>query len=428
MAGCFCLGGLLSSRARASRQRRKLKQRGAALIPVRAPPAAGDADDNKWAALPPDLLLSIVPRLSVAEHVRLRAVCTSWFHALKGSHPFLLDRRPWLMLNHYEDSSRLSIVSPLQGQSCRLPFLPKLSGGGGDTWCAGHKDGWLVVHHKLDILLLNPITGEQLPFPSFYAQPEVDHNARPCVSKVVLSDTPTTAPDVGEIIAMAVTSTGDIAYAKSTDRNWTHMAVTENSAVRDIVYHMGMFCILCSGPNTWELSADFVGRYRQSQLTMLSLDGQTTSTVQYEYMDQLEEGVITLASSPTGDLVLLLGVQDPDSKLYSKFSVMAWQGGLGSYWVKVEHLGDQALFVDSLQTTLIPIAADVDHQGLGLEKDRIYLAKIICNSRNEVLMDSGVFRIDGGDAVGPCFPVSLSSILRNELSSFFPFWFTPSLS
>lgn len=416
MAGCFCLG-LFSSRLRAG-QRRKLKQRGAA-IPVRAPPAG---DDNKWAALPPDLLLSIAPRLSVAEHVRLRAVCTSWFHALRGSHPFLVEKRPWLMLNHYEESCRrLSVVSPLQGQSCHLPFLPKLSG---DTWCPGHKDGWLVVHHKLKIFLLNPITGDQVPFPSFYAQPEIDPNTRPSVGKVVLSDTPATAPD-GVVVAMAVTSTGNIAYAKSTDRRWTQVEVTENSVVRDIAYHFGTFCILCSGPNTWEISAEFVGRYRQSQLTMLSLRGQTTSTLQYEYRDQLEEGVLTLASSPTGELVLVLGVQDPDSKLYSKFSVMAWQGG-GGCWVKIEDLGSQSLFVDSLQTTLLPIADD--QAAAGLEKDRIYLAKLICNSSNEVLMDSGVFRMDGGDAVGPCFPGSLSSILGCQLSSFFPFWFTPSLT
>ncbi|KAJ6829047.1 putative F-box protein [Iris pallida] len=410
MAGCISCFGRFSSRKGTPG-----RKQGRAATPV-VPPRLGDS--SKWATLPPDILSTIADRLPIPERVRVRAVCTTWFQSLEGPCPYFRDGRPHLMINRYaDDGSDLRMARPLDGGWFSAPLLPT---AGGKVWCVGHKDGWVVSVHDLDITLFNPVTEEQVKFPRFYDMPGVDVKALPCVGKVVLSCTPTTSPG-GIITAMALARDRNIAYAKSTDRNWTTIPVADDNIVRDFVYHNGLFCVLCSGPVDWEEDdddEDVVRSYRRSNLSMLSFDELGYTSVSYKYVDRLEGGMLSLASSPN-DLLLVLGIPEEHSAKYSKFKIMTFQPTQRNKWVQVEDLGEHCLLLDAVQSTLLPVA-----DAAGLERNRVYLGGLYMSSTNELVVTTGAFDVATG-ASEPCFP---STSPLETLHDVIPCWFTPILS
>lgn len=329
------------------------------------------------------------------------------------------DSRPHLMINRYsDDGSELCMARPLDGEWFSAPLLPDV---GGKVWCVGHKDGWVVSVHDLDITLFNPISEEQVKLPRFYDMPGVDIKALPCVGKVVLSGTPTASPG-GVITAMALARDGNIAYAKSTDRHWTTIPVPDDNIVRDFVYHNGLFCILCSGPVDWEEQdddEDVMRSYRRSNLSMLSFDESGYTSISYKYIDRLEGGTLSLVSSPTNDLLLVLGIPEEHSAKYSKFKIMMFQPTQRNKWVQVEDLGEHCVLLDAAQSTLLPVA-----DAAGLERNRVYLGGLYVSSTNELVVTTGAFDIATG-ASEPCFP---STLPLETLHDVIPCWFKPILS
>ncbi|RCV20495.1 hypothetical protein SETIT_4G060300v2 [Setaria italica] len=122
------------------------------------------ADDDTgspspWADLQLELLAIVLRRLpSLADRVRLRAVCRAWRRELLPV-PF-----PWLAL-----PDGTSFLSVPDGAVHRLPFPALLpDGGGGDgglTTCHGSVGSWLFLGVGRSMSLANPFTGDVVPLP-----------------------------------------------------------------------------------------------------------------------------------------------------------------------------------------------------------------------------------------------------------------------
>ncbi|TQD85464.1 hypothetical protein C1H46_028987 [Malus baccata] len=136
---------------------------------------------SSWSELPIDPCALILSKLSFANVLRFKAVCPSWNKAVKfvsqsslsSSFP-CLSEPPWILLPQYTDDDGFRFSS-VEGKVYSLKNTPyELRHG--NSICLGSSQGWLFFFwnkKQLQLLLLNPVSGIQLPLPRFETFPDI---------------------------------------------------------------------------------------------------------------------------------------------------------------------------------------------------------------------------------------------------------------
>lgn len=130
---------------------------------------------SRWSELPIYPCALISSKQSFANVLRFKAVFPSWDKAVKFvSHSSLsssfpcLPEPPWILLPQYTDDDGFRFSS-LEGKVNSLKNTPDELRHG-NSICLGSSQGWLFFlwnKKQLQPLLLNPVSGIQLPLPRF---------------------------------------------------------------------------------------------------------------------------------------------------------------------------------------------------------------------------------------------------------------------
>ncbi|CAL4962204.1 unnamed protein product [Urochloa decumbens] len=194
------------------------------------------ASSVQWSELQHDACSNVIDRLDVLDLQNFAAVCTSWsticlnLHAArpKSGSPTLLTSR----LDHDGGRTKDTLVEGTfalhdvsEGTSfcvCNRSLVHRV-------WVGGKND-WLVISDKrCSLQLLNLITGETLPLPSFSTVPgiEIDHYSDLSIAcqpysrtlrRVVLCQTPSSSSGH---FAISLFDDGILAFTTKGDNTWT---------------------------------------------------------------------------------------------------------------------------------------------------------------------------------------------------------------
>ncbi|CAL4899383.1 unnamed protein product [Urochloa decumbens] len=189
----------------------------------------------QWSELPQDACSNIIQFLDVLDLQRFSAVCTTWSATcsninsprLKSGNPTLLTSR----MDHYDGRSKETLVEGTFGlhdvTEC-TSFCVYNKSLKHRTWVGG-KDDWLVTSDKrCSLQLLNPITGETVPLPSFDTIDgiEIDQYSNLSIAsepynrtlrRVVLCQTPSSSSGH---LALSLFDDGVLAYTTKSDNMW----------------------------------------------------------------------------------------------------------------------------------------------------------------------------------------------------------------
>ncbi|OWM78550.1 hypothetical protein CDL15_Pgr016274 [Punica granatum] len=165
---------------------------------------------NNWAALPRDLLISILGRLvpEVSDYIHFAAVCKDWFSAARD-HQALTHKRPFfpVLLIPAKDNTP-TCRGWYNAVENRIVMNSRFHVPYNERCCSSH--GWLIfTEETLALTLFNPLSGATIHLPPVSKVPTkeelgeygfYDHEYE--VQKVVLSADPSIAPDNYEVLAI----------------------------------------------------------------------------------------------------------------------------------------------------------------------------------------------------------------------------------
>lgn len=227
-----------------------------------------------WSTVPVDLLHQLVGRLNyVDDFIRFSAVCKPWRSVAlekKQQQGSSISFAPWLMLTNDDhaitddnDDALQSFFSPYQERffGLRLPHAQKRR-------CWGSSYGWLVtIGFDLNIHLLHPLTGTQLPLPPqpilqaqsktvpdlilYSGKPlEPERICRCFTEKFILASNPSLWDSwQSRCCSFVIAKFGvnnELAFATPGDETWTCIANTASS--NDAVFLKGqIYCIRENG-------------------------------------------------------------------------------------------------------------------------------------------------------------------------------------
>uniref|UniRef100_A0ACD5ZTR0 Uncharacterized protein n=1 Tax=Avena sativa TaxID=4498 RepID=A0ACD5ZTR0_AVESA len=121
-----------------------------------------EASSPDWSELPADILRSILELLQCLDHLRVAAVCTAWRRA--SSEVCRISQTPCLLYcTEVAGPSAVGMYSLSEQREYTITLSdPPMAG----RFLIGSSHGWLVTaDEKSDLLLLNPITKEQMRLP-----------------------------------------------------------------------------------------------------------------------------------------------------------------------------------------------------------------------------------------------------------------------
>ncbi|KAJ4745352.1 F-box protein skip23 [Rhynchospora pubera] len=128
------------------------------------------AEFRDWAHLPPEIIDLISEKAKyIVDHLRFRAVCSTWRSASLPNPRHLPPQLPWLMLPYngylWTTKNGTRFFYDVWESRMREIHLPETSGA---TCCASYRGWLLVVSYKgREISLLNPLTRSEIELPPF---------------------------------------------------------------------------------------------------------------------------------------------------------------------------------------------------------------------------------------------------------------------
>ncbi|RLM73882.1 uncharacterized protein C2845_PM15G23660 [Panicum miliaceum] len=211
--------------------------------------ASSAAAAAPWADLLPELCGLVVDRLDPVSILRFPAACRGWAAACEES-PRLRSGAPALLTSGLDPEG----IEVVDAGSFRLhdvsaggrSFLGEAAGLKGRTWIGG-KDDWLVTtDYACNVELLNPVTGDRVPLPSFgttqgaklelpgYLHVSTGDRWHK-ILKITLCQTP--AHPGGGYLAIALFSDGLLAFtAAGTKKCWTALKNHAAASRLDLSY------------------------------------------------------------------------------------------------------------------------------------------------------------------------------------------------
>lgn len=216
---------------------------------------------KSWSELDFDLLELVLKKVALRDVVRIQAVCSSWYKAVKSymSSQFYTRIPPMLCSSaeYYADSSRdhfhnrlghifVSLADPKKTfYRVRVKF-----GGFSKVYCLGSSNGWLVIlDETLNPHLVDPFSEAhqiQLPLMNtliiFSQNPISDKEKQRLIVKAVVTSKPSDPNESNFKVVVAShhhASPLGLAYCKHGDKGWTHFGsnTTAPDDYRDILYH-----------------------------------------------------------------------------------------------------------------------------------------------------------------------------------------------
>ncbi|GLU19706.1 hypothetical protein SLE2022_359400 [Rubroshorea leprosula] len=130
-----------------------------------------------WEELPCDLINAICQRLETyVDHIRLGAVCASWYSAVPKRPTHLFKQIPWLMLP-FDDKTQTHCLSFYHSfysiLDDKVYHLDLSETRGKEKWIRGSSHGWLVIAESPALYLFNPLTKVQIALPPIYTFPDI---------------------------------------------------------------------------------------------------------------------------------------------------------------------------------------------------------------------------------------------------------------
>jgi hypothetical protein len=122
-----------------------------------------EAPSPDWSELPVDILHTIFELLECPDNLRVTAVCTAW-HKASSEVCHRISQTPWLLYCTEAASPSDVGMYSLSEQRAYMVTLPDPPIAG--RFLIGSSHGWLITaDEKSDLVLLNPITSEQMRLP-----------------------------------------------------------------------------------------------------------------------------------------------------------------------------------------------------------------------------------------------------------------------
>ncbi|CAN6269538.1 unnamed protein product [Urochloa humidicola] len=403
-----------------------------------------------WADLLPELCNLVVDRLDAIGILRFPAACAGWATACKDNHPLLRSGSPALLTSgldaegveteHDVDAGVFALhnFSSTTSGGRRSSFLGDSAGLKGRTWIGG-KDDWLVTTDYLcNVELLNPVTGDQVPLPSFETTQGVEvklpgdylhvsvQDRWHRFLKVTLCQTP--AHPSG-YLAISLFSHGLLAYTAAGDKCWTAFKnepldsrSLQLSYMDAIVLKEKLFAVTESGGiYCWDMTS------RGSTKPPARVQGPEEMEMSHHCYGR---GFYLAASSDDRQLMLIYVYGDTntfelkDNRVYSRLvfndrwsfceygtSIHELDAGSGA-WRRVADLGgDRSLFLGANY----PFYVDALPGSEDLKADCVYVADTPSG------YDVGIFDLNKGED-GLVERVT-SSLMADPLQM--PMWFRP---
>ncbi|KAF2321077.1 hypothetical protein GH714_033640 [Hevea brasiliensis] len=120
--------------------------------------------EPNWSKLQPELLRLILSKLSFAQFIRFKAVCSSW-NSIAKSYVSSLRQVPWLLLPGNQEHHACCFFSLEDNKTYQIKNIGNLFGN--DAWCVGSSHGWLVLlDDEAKPFLLNPFSQIRIQLPT----------------------------------------------------------------------------------------------------------------------------------------------------------------------------------------------------------------------------------------------------------------------
>ncbi|CAN6250440.1 unnamed protein product [Urochloa humidicola] len=365
-----------------------------------------------WADLLPEVCDQVLDHLDAVSIIRFPAACTAWATASKQSAPPRLRSGAPTLLTSGLDPDGYDVEYDLEAGGFGLHDVATGKSFYGEaqrlknrTWVGG-KDDWLVTTDmKCGVELLNPVTGDTVPLPSFTTIPglqQVAHYTELHVAvnsqmyhlqKVTLCQTPA---HPNGYLAVALFSSGSLALAAFTaaagdGKRWTPLKNPEEVhylRYTDVTVHNGKVLAVADSGNIYSWDMDD-GADHAAEPTVLP--GPEVGHVSHDLM----RGFFLVAGGGQLQVVCVYGHGAvKDHKRVSRRVVLKDQwcfcprraslhelvdaAGDGT-WRRVRDLGgDRALFVGDnypFYATVPPAAAGGSNKDL--QADCFYVADVI---------------------------------------------------
>lgn len=277
------------------------------------------ASPATWANLPPDVLDIVIHHLLLPDRIRLAAVCSSW-HSVARACPLFYSapQPPWLLLVNELTLTTATFFNLSERRIYKItqPDPPICN----RTWC-GSSGGWLVTMDALSgLLLLNPVTGSQIQLPSLATLPNMARLYR--MAKVSWSSSAATGSRRYTVM-LALLSAPYLAFTREGDEAWSSLEGTHRIA--DLAVQNDRFYTLDLGGTVvaWDLTGP------SPLMTLVIMSAWLPSKISYGY----------LVGSNAGLLQVWRARDEMDFRVFELDLTR-------EEWVKVESLGDRALFLD----------------------------------------------------------------------------------
>ncbi|XP_006659786.2 uncharacterized protein LOC102701650 [Oryza brachyantha] len=352
-----------------------------------------------WGDLPPDLLDVVADALPLEDYTRVRAVCTAWRAALPPTLPSLLVRRLDGGCHRFSTWCLSAATAVLQCPPTMLSPTRRCVGSGSGP-------GWIAVCGPEVVGLVNPLTGEEIPFRSFPQRGLV-------VSKIVFAPNPTARDFTAVVISdhACFTGRGRIAYTTRGNGGWAHVEVPglpRRDGIADVVYHdkgggkKVAYCLTGSGDvHVLHLPAGRHGQRRRRPLppsfqrlfdkASMVFYPTVAFAPPYDDATRRTENAKNLVLCHDGHFYQIWRNKCNDEML-----VLRYYPRRRPCWVAAKDLGGFSVFIGQNNAVALRVDGSGGAATPGLRRNCVYW---IDGSRNE----AKVFDMETGKS-SPCFP------------------------
>ncbi|RCV16409.1 hypothetical protein SETIT_3G135600v2 [Setaria italica] len=201
-----------------------------------------------WADLQPELLGLVLRRLpSLADRVRLRAVCHWWRRVARLEEPLLPPPLPWVALH---DATFVSLPA---GEIHRMP-PPVVADC--DHHCHGSVGNWLFLQHKIDGIcsLVNPFSKDVVQLPRIDSFARVRSRVMTALFKLVLPSSGHLSPD--SLFAVLFSSDGDSTISVGQAATTTTSFWVPRESITDVAFFDGKLYAISRSNKLFVLDID----------------------------------------------------------------------------------------------------------------------------------------------------------------------------
>uniref|UniRef100_A0A5B7BTW6 KIB1-4 beta-propeller domain-containing protein n=1 Tax=Davidia involucrata TaxID=16924 RepID=A0A5B7BTW6_DAVIN len=348
-------------------------------------------ENDELLKLPRHVVNLITGKLNVCEFIRFGAVCAPWRSIAEAIIPYQESQIPWLILGHTNQAHRLFNLLDRRVYEIQTPY------GNLGYQIAGSNYGWFISRH-----IFNPFTGDEISLPKYDGWME----------NAVLSKAPSSSCGKDracrksmDCVVVASDCVYKLAFCRPSDIIWTHVRF-QSPSIEDIAVFNGCVYVLSWGGNLLLYDLDtYRSRYFDMGLDVDHLE----SHVHCWYLVQSCGELLMVRRTHT----LYEGSQTSCRPTSFKVFKLDIFGG-GPKWVKVESLGEQALFVGRCCSLSLP-AINYLH---GIRRNCIYFT----NDRLlERILFGGIQRKVGNSAgISALHATGVFSLEDGSIESYLP--------